>query len=244
MHQLQDRGSRDKSESAANMYAVKKIKLPPLFSQRPKNNLLIRHTSQHHHDCIGLLLHVRKQHTSRKLPALPVCKNQFPGSCCSHTEKRPGSSKTFGCCTWEDVHEHANVNFRVHHADYSSHGRTGSTSTLSCVVVPVSRTGSRCAPGHCILRRDYSSSGLHRLYYAYAVHPDALSRHSTSHRSVALALTMRPVTASRGATTRRTDCTGSTVPMPCIQTRRLDARLLVSRSHWLSPCAQSFCCAS
>jgi hypothetical protein len=35
-------------------------------------------------------------------------------------------------------------------------------------------------------------------------------------------------------TTRRLDCTGSTAPIPCIQTRRLAARLLVGRSHWLS----------
>jgi hypothetical protein len=82
--------------------------------------------------------------------------------------------------------------------DYSSPGCTGSTSTLSCVVVPlgfssVSRTGSRRAPGHCVSRRDYSSSGLHQLYCTYVVHPDA----------------------------------------------PLDARLLVGRSHWLSPCARS-----
>jgi hypothetical protein len=42
-------------------------------------------------------------------------------------------------------------------------------------------------------RRDYSPSGLHRLYYAYTVHPDAPSRSSTSHRSVALALTVHPL---------------------------------------------------
>jgi hypothetical protein len=35
-------------------------------------------------------------------------------------------------------------------------------------------------------------------------------------------------------TTRRLDCTGSTAPITCIQTRRLAARLLVGRSHWLS----------
>jgi hypothetical protein len=87
--------------------------------------------------------------------------------------------------------------------------------------------------------RDYSSSGLHRLYYAYVVHPDAPSRRSTSRRSLTLALAVRPVTASRGATTRRTDCTGSTTPMPCIQMRRLAARLLVGRSHWLSQCVRS-----
>jgi hypothetical protein len=64
-------------------------------------------------------------------------------------------------------------------------------------------------------------------------------QHSTSHRSVALALVVRPVTASRGTTTRCPDCTGSTAPMPCIRTRRLAARLLVGRSHWLPPCVRS-----
>jgi hypothetical protein len=155
-------------------------------------------------------------------------------------------------------------------------------STLN--FLSVNRTGSRCASGYCVSRRDYSSSRLHRLYCAYVVHPDAPSRHSTSRRSAALALTVRPVTASRGATTsfglhqlycayavhpdapsrrstsrrsvalalivrpvtascsattRRPDCTGSTAPMSCIRTRHLDARLLVSRSHWLSSCARS-----
>jgi hypothetical protein len=71
------------------------------------------------------------------------------------------------------------------------------------------------------------------------VHPDAPSRRSTSCWSVALALAVRPVTASREATTRRPDCTGSTAPMSCIRMRRLNARLLVSRSHWLSSCARS-----
>jgi hypothetical protein len=89
------------------------------------------------------------------------------------------------------------------------------------------------------VRRDYSSSRLHRLYYAYAVHPDAPSRRSTSRRLVALALAVRSVTASRGVTTRRPDCTGSTVPMPCIRTCRLAARLVVGRSRWLSSCVRS-----
>jgi hypothetical protein len=84
-------------------------------------------------------------------------------------------------------------------------------------------TGSRRVPGQSTSRLDYSWSGLHRLYCAYVVHPDAPSRHSTSPRSVALALVVRPVTASRGATTCRPDCTGSTAPMLCIRTRRLDA---------------------
>jgi hypothetical protein len=120
--------------------------------------------------------------------------------------------------------------------DYSSPGRTGSTSTLPCAVVPldfssVGRTGPRRAPSHYVSRCDYSSSGLHQLYCAYAVHPDVPSRRSTSRRSVALAPAVRPVTASRGATTRRPACTSSTAPMPCIRTRRLAARLLVGRSH-------------
>jgi hypothetical protein len=83
------------------------------------------------------------------------------------------------------------INYAVRR-DYLSPGCTGSTSTLSCAVSPldfslVSRTGSCRASGHCVSRRDYSSSGLHRLYCAYAVHPDAPSRRSTSRRSVALA---------------------------------------------------------
>jgi hypothetical protein len=50
---------------------------------------------------------------------------------------------------------------------------------------------------------------------------------------------MRPITTSRGVTTRRLDCTGSTAPMPCIRTRRPAARLLIGRSHWPSPCVRS-----
>jgi hypothetical protein len=47
------------------------------------------------------------------------------------------------------------------------------------------------------------------------------------------------VTTSRGPTTRRPDCTGSTAPMPCIRARCFDARPLVGQSHWLSLCARS-----
>jgi hypothetical protein len=88
--------------------------------------------------------------------------------------------------------------------EYSSPGHSGSTSTSPCAVATclrpqrldfssVGRTGSRRASGHCVSRRDYSSSGLHRLYCAYAVHPDAPSRRSTSRQSVALALAVCPV---------------------------------------------------
>jgi hypothetical protein len=108
----------------------------------------------------------------------------------------------------------------------------------------VGRTVSRRASGHCVSRRDYSSSRLHRLYCAYAVHPDAPSRRSTSRRSVALPLAVRPVTASHGTTTHRPDCTGSTTPMSCIRVRRLAARLLVDQSHWLSSCVRSLCLAA
>jgi hypothetical protein len=68
-------------------------------------------------------------------------------------------------------------------------GRAVSTLDFSSV----DRTGSRCASGHCISRHDYSSSELHMLYCAYAVHPDALSRRSTSRQSVTLALAVCPV---------------------------------------------------
>jgi hypothetical protein len=61
----------------------------------------------------------------------------------------------------------------------------------------VGHTSSRRAPGHCVSRRDYSSSGLHQLYCAYAVHPDAPSHRSTSRRSVAIAPTVHPVTVAR-----------------------------------------------
>jgi hypothetical protein len=114
-------------------------------------------------------------------------------------------------------------------------GRAVSPLDLSSV----GRTGSCHAPGHCVSWRDYSSSGLHQLYCAYAVHPDASSCRSTSCRSVALGLAVRPVIASRTVTTRRSDCTSSTAHMLCIRTRRLTARLLVGRSHWLSPCVRS-----
>jgi hypothetical protein len=66
----------------------------------------------------------------------------------------------------------------------------------------VGRTGSRLASGHCVSRRDYSSSGLHRLYCAYVVHPDAPSRRSTSCQSVALALAVCPVIPLCVVTTR------------------------------------------
>jgi hypothetical protein len=112
------------------------------------------------------------------------------------------------------------------HRDYSYPGRIGSTTSraastrlpvaqallcLCCAsghaISPldfssVGRTGSRRAPGHCVSQRDYSSSGLHRLYCTYVVHPDALSRRPTSPQSVALALAVCPVIPLCVVTTR------------------------------------------
>jgi hypothetical protein len=156
----------------------------------------------------------------------------------------------FACCTREDQHEYNYINARqtsarrpvarALHQPRLAPGQPVSPLDFSSV----GRTGSHRPPCHCVSRRDYSLSRLHRLYCAYVVHPNAPSHRSTSRRSVALALAVRPVTTSRGATTRRPDCTGSTAPMPCIRTRRLVAQLVVSRLHWPSPCARSFRCAS
>jgi hypothetical protein len=66
----------------------------------------------------------------------------------------------------------------------------------------VGHTGSRRASGHCVSRCDYSSSGLHWLYCAYAVHLDAPSQCSTSLQSVALAIAMCPVIPLCVVTTR------------------------------------------
>jgi hypothetical protein len=51
---------------------------------------------------------------------------------------------------------------------------------------------------------------------------------------------VRPVSASRSATTRRPDCTGSTVPMPCIWTRRLDSTSYQSVALALAVCPVYF----
>jgi hypothetical protein len=67
-------------------------------------------------------------------------------------------------------------------------------------------------------------------YFDGVMHMDAPSRRSTSHRSVALAPAMRPVTLSRGSTTSCTTaaisscgCTGSTTATPCVMTTCLAA---------------------
>jgi hypothetical protein len=140
-----------------------------------------------------------------------------PCLCYTHTEATSKPQVRY-LVHREDVHKYCFIYFRPHQLRHTSRCN-GSTSTMSCAATTCVRP--------------------QRLYINYAV------RHrSTSRQSVALALAVRPITPSRGATTHRPDCTGSTAHMSCIWMHRLDTRLLVSRSHWLSPCAWSFCCVS
>jgi hypothetical protein len=107
----------------------------------------------------------------------------------------------------------------------------------------VGRTGSRHASDHCISRRDYSLSILHRLYCAYAVHPDAPSHHSTFRQSVALALAVCTVIPLCVVTTHLAAATD------ILRLRRVSGRLGTSRvssdgssrrsSTTTSPCARS-----
>jgi hypothetical protein len=95
------------------------------------------------------------------------------------------------------------VDYFVYAVRPAASARRRPCAVSSLDFLSVGRTGSHRVPSHCISRCDYSSSGLHWLYYSYVVHPDASSRCSNSLRSVALALIVCPVTASRGTTTRR-----------------------------------------
>jgi hypothetical protein len=131
----------------------------------------------------------------------------------------------------------------VVHPVTSSPGCTGSISTLSHAVSPldflsVGRTGSRRASGHCVSRRDYSSSGLHQLYCAYAVHPDAPARRSTSRQSVALALAVWPVIPLCVMTTRLvagTDILRLRRASGCLGTSRGSSRGSSCRSSSTTP---------
>jgi hypothetical protein len=87
----------------------------------------------------------------------------------------------------------------------------------------VGRTGSGRASDRCVSRRDYSSSRLHRLYCAYAVHPNAPSRRSTSRQSVALALAVCLVISL------------------CIVTTRLAAATDILHLHRASGCFDTSC---
>jgi hypothetical protein len=176
-----------------------------------------------HLEINSVLLHVNKQicgnyatHTHGKLP------RDFKFICLTHMKgyqlvSRPPLGPHRRCtrvrlrCRWP---HQLYINFIVRR-DYSSPGRTGFTSTMPWAAT-TSLPVARALPQPC----------------------HAPSRRSISRRSVALALAVRLVTASRGATTRRPDCTGSTAPMSCIRTRRLTARLLVGPSHWLSSCVR------
>jgi hypothetical protein len=72
---------------------------------------------------------------------------------------------------------------------------------------------------------------LTRLVVDYLAHA-ARSRHAARHRLLRLCHVSGCLGMSCGSS--------STIfPMPCIRARSLAARLLVGRSHWLSPCAQS-----
>jgi hypothetical protein len=95
--------------------------------------------------------------------------------------------------------------------NYSPPSCTGPTAPMSCIrmrglvarlIVGWSHWLSPCAwPLH--LTTGLLATWLHRLYCTYVVHPNAPSRCSTSHRSVALALIVYLVTTSRGSTTHR-----------------------------------------
>jgi hypothetical protein len=77
--------------------------------------------------------------------------------------------KIFACCTREDQHEYNYINARQ-----TSARRPVARALPQLRLVPgqpvspldfssVGRTGSQRAPGHCVSRRDYSSSELHWL---------------------------------------------------------------------------------
>jgi hypothetical protein len=102
----------------------------------------------------------------------------------------------------------------------------------------VGRTSSRCASSHRVSRRDYSSSGLHQLYYAYVVHPDAPSRRSTSSQSVALARTVCPVIPLCVVTIRlaaATDILRLRRASGCLGTSRGSSRGSSRRSSSITP---------
>jgi hypothetical protein len=126
--------------------------------------------------------------------------------------------------------------------EYSSPGRTGSTSTLLCAATnhhpsaralpQPCRASSHCSAPHwsvalALAVRPVIVSRLliaqvHWLYCAYAVHPDAPSCRSTSRQSVTLALAVRPVTPFRGSSAPPLNLlsgrTGSTSATPCSTT--------------------------
>jgi hypothetical protein len=119
------------------------------------------------------------------------------------------------------------------------------------------------ASGHCVSRRDYSSSGLHQLCCAYVVHPDAPSRCSTSRQSVALALAVCPVIPLCVVTTHLTaamnilrlrhtsGCLGmsrgsssTTSPTPRVRVPRHVARLVVDYFASAAHSGASACCVA
>jgi hypothetical protein len=115
----------------------------------------------------------------------------------------------------------------------------GSTSIVLCVA----STHLSAAAALLQLRRVPRPliAQLHWLYCTYVVHPEALSRRSTSRLSVALSLVVRPVTLARGSTMPLINLlfgrAGSTSTSPCaVSTHHPAAPALHqprSTSRWL-----------
>jgi hypothetical protein len=90
-------------------------------------------------------------------------------------------------------------------------------------------------PGHSVSRLDYCIGSTAPMP---CIRTRRLRR-SASRQSVALAISVRPVTLSRGSTTHRS--VAPTLLRLCRASEHVifATRLLVSRSHWLSLCARS-----
>jgi hypothetical protein len=104
------------------------------------------------------------------------------------------------------------------HREYLSRCRTATTSTASCAA-------TTRLPAVSTLHQLHRASRLvvsrpQRLYINYTVHPNAPSWCSTSLRSVALALAVRPVTPSPSRT-------GSGSTAPHVQVPQLPVRLVI-----------------
>jgi hypothetical protein len=159
------------------------------------------------------------------------------------------------------------INLVVRH-DYSSPGRTSSTSTSSCTVT----THLQIAPALHRLRRAprVFISRLQRLYFNYAACSGASAPHAAHRQLLQLHRAFGCLGCSRNSSSTTSHipcvlhwldidysssgCTGSTVPMSCIRTRRLAAQLLTGSTSTTScamttrlPAAAALhqpCCAS
>jgi hypothetical protein len=146
-------------------------------------------------------------------------------------ETAPASFKVFACRTQEHVREY----------DYAASGCSSATSAVPCAATTRHMTAQalprlRLATRPLVVRIAPALLRLCRAFRRVVSPLDFSSVGCTGSRRASGHCVSR-------ATTCRPDCTCSTTPMSCIRTHRLDARLLASRSHWLSPCARSFHCA-